>query len=171
MTSQYTSTEDFTEETTFDQEGVTTNFQDHWAYPAVEEFVQEIQLLFEDEGSEWVYTISSSGEAEVIERTQGVQRQIPLRRSHNSHPYHHPTCIGCGDEVLPRDPNIRCPRCRNKMHLSCGGLIYANRGKCIYCNTKKIFDVPLTSQLNYLTTHISNLEEIITNLKDEIEDQ
>ena len=67
--------------------------------------------------------------------------------------------IACKDNIT--EPTIQCPSCSRKVHQTCGGLIYANKGMCLYCYDCKIFEIPFGSLLQTMQSEINILRNAL----------
>jgi hypothetical protein len=68
-------------------------------------------------------------------------------------------CIACKDNIT--EPSIQCPSCSRKVHQACGGMIYANRGMCLYCHDCEIFEIPPGSLLQTMQSEINILRNAL----------
>lgn len=156
---------DLTAEATYSTEGYSNFFKNHWAQDAVEEFLDSTQPGSDTETSQWEYTLKSTGEATVIEHSQGVHRRMPLLRA-RPRPYPMPFCLGCQQDITPREATIRCPVCRHRTHVRCISYIYANKGGlCLNCQKEPMFPVPVSMNVSLLNRRINTLENTLEDLR------
>jgi hypothetical protein len=59
---------------------------------------------------------------------------------------------------------LQCPSCKKAVHQTCGGLIYANKGRCLYCQTQEIFEIPPGASIQALQDEIAFLQEMVPPL-------